>query len=349
MVAAIGSLPLLLELALLLRPGLCGSYVPPAKYIIISNARTGTVGYAKLQDNRCGEVRTLINRDLVHPQGLAVDQKRQLLLIADSELHKVVSYGLTVHEDGSLAVDDQTPVAEGVETRWVAVDGSGNIYMTDELNGKVLKVSAKQVLEGETTAKPVFAAGGAIAAPGGIATDNFHLYWTNKEGGRELGTLVKALPGPSSGPARPANATVLAKNAPKAYGVCFALDSLYFTAPQREVFAVRPREDEGSDGEGHVVTVSSQLSSPRGCAWDGASTVFVADRTANGIFALPGPSELARVSTSSGTSAAVKVCDFEGAFGVALFSSAVHAWRGRWWTWCLLCAQTALLVFVANP
>merc|ERR1719203_2299820 len=150
-----------LLLLLLLQRG-TSHYTPPKKYLLVSNARKGTIGYVQLPRNgeRCGSMQTLIDKNLVHPQGLAVDQKRQLLLIADSEQRKVVSYGLTVHEDGSLAVDDQTPVAEEVDTRWVAVDGPGNVYMTDELGGRLLKITASQVLDGETDPKPVYATGG---------------------------------------------------------------------------------------------------------------------------------------------------------------------------------------------
>lgn len=299
----------------------CGGYVAPTKYLIVSNARNGTIGYVQLpRRGNFTEVRTLIDKDLIHPQGIAVDQKRQLLLIADSELKKVVSYGLMVHEDGSLGVDEQTPVAEDVETRWVAVDGPGNVYVTDETSGRILKISASQVLDGDTTAKPVYdgkksdSEEGAIAAPGGIATDNFHLYWANKKEGQRVGTLVKALDAPPNSTGVPLKSTALAKNTPKAYGVCLALDHVYFTDLEHNVYAVKA-------AGGDVVKVSSQLANPRGCVWDGDSTIYVADRSAGGVFALAGP----RVNLAEAT--ATKAIHFEGAFGVAVFSSAFSGQR----------------------
>mmetsp|Transcript_33162 Transcript_33162/g.95420 ORF Transcript_33162/g.95420 Transcript_33162/m.95420 type:complete len:372 (-) Transcript_33162:42-1157(-) len=316
-----------------------GGYVPPTKYLIVSNARNGTIGYVKL--SRTGQhspVRILIDKQLVHPQGIAVDQKRQLLLIADSELKKVVSYGLLVREDGSLGVDEQTPVAEDVEARWVTVDGLGNVYLTDEEQGKVFKISARQMLDGDTEARPAYAeagpgdssggvaAGGAVSAPGGIATDNFHVFWTNKEQGETVGTVMKALQVPgraSGGGGGSSNASAspqlqspkaLAKNLAKAYGLCLALDSLFFTGPDKRVYAVKTTTPSSGD-EGVVTVVASDLENPRGCAWDGESTVFVADRSADGVFAISGP-PLSMTEASS-----TKVVHFEGAFGVAVFSS----------------------------
>lgn len=312
-------------------------YVPPTKYLLISNARSGTIGYAMLRRDGgdVGTVRTLIDTDLMHPQGLAVDQKRQLLLIADSDLKKVVSYGLTVHEDGSLAVDEQTPLAEDVEARWVAVDGLGNVYITDEIGDRVLKVTAQQVLDGDTKAHPVFAADSsakaAISAPGGIATDNFFLYWTNKVEDETHGTVVRALGSAPNQTEVPVKATIMAKNAAKAYGACLALDNLYYTAHDKEVYAVKSRG-------GNPVTVSSEMKSPRGCAWDGESYVYVADRSADGVYAVPLPSlALAAVD-------AKKVAHFEGAFGLAVFSAATPTWRCSVWVVTLLLAASMVNV-----
>jgi len=293
-----------------------GGYIPPTKYLIMSNAANGTIGYVQLsRTGNISAVRTLIDRDLKHPQGIAIDQKRQLLLVADSDLRKVVSYGLTVHEDGSLGVDDQSPVAEDLETRWVAVDGLGNVFMTDEQGGRILKISARQVLDGDTAARSVFAddgtLGGAIASPGGVVTDNFHVYWTNKRDGQATGTVVRSLvPATNMTDVAP-QPVALSKNVPKAYGLCMAMDTIYYTDVDHNVYAVRA-------SGGDVVQVSSQFANPRGCAWDGESTIYIADRSADGVFALDGPSlSLAEVS-------AKKAVDFQGAFGVAVFSSA-HA------------------------
>jgi len=304
-----------------LRPSAAG-YTPPSKYLIVTNARNGTIGYLKLPrpGENYSEVQPLVAHGLGHPQGIAVDQKRQLLIVADSDLRKVVSYGLLARDDGTLAVDEQTPLAESVDTRWVAVDGPGNVYFSDELGGKLLKISAKQILDGDTRSQPVYPAPNApvaplISAPGGIATDNFHVYWVNKNDGQKLGTVVKVLENGTDGNASlPSWQTqVLSKNLNKAYGMCLAIDNVWFTDTNNNLFAVK------TNG-GEVMTVSTRLQNPRGCTWDGEGTMYVADRTANGIFAFDGP--MVRLSVGSSEAPLRHVAHFEDAFGLAVFSGA---------------------------
>lgn len=245
----------------------------------------------------------LLVKGLGHPQGIAIDQKRQLLLVADSLLHKVVSYGLWSDSDG-LKVDDQTAVVENIEEpRWVAVDGSGNIYVTDEARHQVLKLTAQQVLDGDTSAMVLFPVGPSqegLAAPGGVAADNFFLYWTNKNA-LGVGTVVRRLEGHAH--------EVLASNLPKAYGLCLGTNLVYYTDTQGSVFAAQRTG-------GGVRTLTNALKSPRGCVWDGHSTVYVADREANAVFALQ-----SSMSSNSHTTVR-KAVDFDGAFGVAVFSAA---------------------------
>lgn len=313
-------------------------YVPPAKYLIISNARNGSIGYVKVPDTgNFSEPRLLIATGLGHPQGIAVDQKRQLLVVADSALRKVVSYGLSIDRDGNLQVDEQTPVADDVESRWVAVDGPGNVYFSDELGNRLLRVSARQVLDGDSaSAEAVFPAGssvaGSVSAPGGVAADNFYVYWANKLNGGSAGTIVRSLDaGPNASAEESARqaASALATNLPKAYGVCLAIDNVFYTAPERDIYAVKT-------GGGEATVITDSLTSPRGCTWDGDSTVYVADRSAHGVFAFPAPMvSLAQVD-------ARKVVDFQDAFGVAVFSSGAGRWPSLL-LWLLLPALAALL------
>jgi len=310
-----------------LQPASAG-YQPPTKFLIISNARNGTIAYTKAGPGNLSEPHILVSSGLGHPQGIAVDQKRQLLFVADSDLKKVVSYGLSMR-DGELVVDEQTPVAENVESRWVAVDGNGNVYISDELQNQVLRVSARQVLDGDTSAKVAYAREAssslyqqpstvmtAISAPGGIAVDNFYVYWANKQDGDTVGTVVKHFEVyPNSSLMEQAlqsrqSPAVLAKNTPKAYGVCIAMDNVYYTDSENNVYVVKR-------SGGDPVTVTSDLQSPRGCTWDGDSTIYVADRTAGGIFAISGP------RSSLTQTEAQQVLNFEDAFGVAMFSSSL--------------------------
>eukprot|EP00420_Gonyaulax_spinifera_P004810 CAMPEP_0197926124 /NCGR_PEP_ID=MMETSP1439-20131203/98631_1 /TAXON_ID=66791 /ORGANISM="Gonyaulax spinifera, Strain CCMP409" /LENGTH=278 /DNA_ID=CAMNT_0043548647 /DNA_START=79 /DNA_END=912 /DNA_ORIENTATION=+ len=275
---------LLLALGVAQLPGSLGGYTPPTKYLLISNARNGTIGYVKVPPGEnASEVMTLIDKGLGHPQGIAVDQKRQLLIIADSALKKVVSYGLTLNSDGTLAVDEQTPLAEDVESRWVAVDGPGNVYFTDEQGNRILRITAAQVFDGDTVAQAVLpsTAQSAVSAPGGVASDNFHIYWANKMNGKSAGTIVRSLgPGPNRTDVDTSGAVPLklASNEEKAYGVCVAIDNVYFTAPDARVYGVKTTG-------GSPTIITNALKNPRGCIWDGDSTIYVADRSANGVFA----------------------------------------------------------------
>jgi len=318
-------------LGLLLQPPLpAGLYVPPAKYLIISNARNGTIGYVKVPEKgNFSAVRLLVDNGLGHPQGIAVDQKRQLLLVADSALRKVVSYGLSLDKDGGLQVDEQTPLADDVESRWVAVDGLGNVFFSDEMGNRLLRVPARQVLDGDSSAaETVFhtstGAAASVSAPGGVAVDNFYVYWANKLNGAGTGTVVRGLDvgANASTDNTKQDANVLVKNLPKAYGVCLAVDNVFYTAPERSVYAVKT-------GGGEATVIADSLASPRGCSWDGDSTVYVADRAAHGVFSFPAP------MASLAQAGARKVVDFPDAFGVAVFSDSVCRWPSRL-LWLLL-------------
>lgn len=322
---------LISTIALCISPAVSG-YVAPTKYLIVSNAVNGTIAYTKVSGSSAqSPMVTLISSGLTHPQGIAVDQKRQLLLVADSEYKKVFSYGLTQESDGSLKVDEQTPVMENVEARWVAVDGLGNVFASDETQNELLCVSAQKVLDGDTTAEVLYSstAGselttGAVSAPGGVAVDNFYVYWVNKFSGDTVGTVMRDLEMVTSSTNGTSKNTsfmnlrredgtleVLANNLAKAYGVCLAIDNIFYTATANNVYAVKKLG-------GDPISMTDNLSSPRGCVWDGDDTIFVADRSAGGVYSFPGP----HVSLAAANVTVSKVVDYENAFGVAIFSSA---------------------------
>jgi len=111
----------------------------------------------------------------------------------------------------------------------------------------------------------------------------------------------------------------LSRNADKSYGVCLALNNVFYTQPQTTVYGVKKTG-------GPVTSVTNRLVNPRGCAWDGDGTVYVADRGANAVFSFPGNMpELSMVEVS-------KAVDFDDAFGVAVYSgtefAAVPSYRG---------------------
>jgi len=297
---------------LLFHTCLC-QYRDPIKFLIVSDAANGVIGYLTISpDGTISSTnRTLISTGLKNPQGIAVDQKRMLLFIADSGIEKVVSYGLSVNSD-SLSVDEQTTVAQSIASRWVAVDSMGNVFFTDEAGSRILRFTAQQIQDGNTHPEVLLTstATNTIASPGGIASDNYFVYWTNKRGGQTIGAVSKALISTATTPAVNSNLLALANNLDRSYGLCLATDNVFYTAAAAGVFVTK------KTGGTPAVQVANTFSNPRGCVWDGQSRVFIADRTAGAVFSVPGP------MFSLTQQKAIRIANFTDAFGLALVSAA---------------------------
>lgn len=65
---------------------------------------------------------------------------------------------------------------------------------------------------------------------------------------------------------------------------------------------------------GPVVEVSSVLDRPRGCAWDGDGTVYVADRGAGRVYSLPSNMHILSRSDLS------EAFEYDDAFGLAVLT-----------------------------
>lgn len=289
-----------------------------AKWLIVSAPRAGEVAYKKIGSDggflSNNSMQSLISVGLVHPQGLAIDQRTSQLLIADPDSKQILAYKLTGSGD-TLTAELAQPVMRLVEARWVAVDGLGNIYATDEPSNRVLKISAAQVDQGDTTPSVLYdgLSLSQVSGPGGIAVDNFYTYWVNKQIGTQAGSLIKG-----STVSQPtsllASVETLARNTDKSYGICAALDNIYYTQPEGLIFGVK----KTGSHESSVHTITSQLKMPRGCAWDGEETIYVADRAANAVFSFAGNMPSLQPALLQ------KAVDFEDAFGVAVFSKSVR-------------------------
>lgn len=302
----------------------------PPRYLIVSAPRESKVAYMKIRrgaDPGSERMTALISSGLVHPQGLAIDQKRNHLLVADPDSRKIFSYELRDAGE-SLSIGPQGVAVENAESRWVAVDGAGNIFLTDEPQNRVLRVEAAKAARGEATPDLVYDGTvlTQVSAPGGIAVDSFYTYWVNKQIGSQVGSVVKGSVAPGqTNVASSVNA--LATNTDKSYGVCTALSNVYYTQPEKTICAVKKT---GSD----VQIVSNRFVNPRGCAWDGDGTVYVADRGANAVYSFAGNMQ------NLGTALITKAVDFQDAFGVAVFVGSAYRSTGP----CLGCA---LLVAIA--
>jgi len=285
------------------------------KYLIASSPASGKVAYVKLASDGAPAsgkeaMRTLIDTKLKYPQGIAVDSYRGKLFVADPSLNKLVSYTLHRTND-ALTVSPMQTVAENVEVRAVAVDGLGNVFFTDEPAQQILKVTSEMMAKGTTTPEVVYSAltTDSVSAPGGVAVDNFFVYWVNKASGTTAGSIARGLQYPTS----PLASSVknLAVNAAKCYGLCIALGNIFYTDEATSVYGV-PRAAAKNDT---AVTVSKEFQEPRGCTYDGDGTVYVTDKTSNAIYQFAGNMMADLRSVSNLTKAA----DLQGAFAVAMY------------------------------
>lgn len=184
-----------------------------------------------------------------------------------------------------------------------------------EALNRIMKVSAGNVKRGNVSTPEVVYDGTtitAVSSPGGVASDNFYVYWTNKQVGNEVGSLIRGSEMPTS-TNMASSVSVLAQNTVKSYGVCLAMDNIYYTDSEKKLYGVKK-------AGGDVVEVSDKLMQPRGCAYDGDSTVYIADRTANKVYSFPGNMQTIQLTSLS------TAMEYEDAFGLAVFSQASRVW-----------------------
>eukprot|EP00929_Paragymnodinium_shiwhaense_P083258 TRINITY_DN44295_c0_g1_i1.p1 TRINITY_DN44295_c0_g1~~TRINITY_DN44295_c0_g1_i1.p1 ORF type:complete len:321 (+),score=34.61 TRINITY_DN44295_c0_g1_i1:140-1102(+) len=285
----------------------------PDKFLIVSSPSTHRIAYLKLPSpggppTALAPMHVLVDSGLSVPQGIAVDEMRKKLYVADPDLGKLISYDL--HQSGDiLSVGKSHTVATGVEVRWVTVDGVGNVYFTDEAKNKIYKVSASAVDGGSTTPTVLFDGQSVaeVSGPGGIVTDNFFLYWVNKLSGTTAGSLLRGV-ATARNDTGVARVSSLSKNTQKSYGVCLGLTNIFYTDETKKLYAL-PRT-----GGGNPLTASASLTEPRGCAFDGSSTVYVADKSLNAVYSLA-----SSVETYAAAAPLTKAADLSGAFGVAVY------------------------------
>jgi len=303
----------------------------PSKFLIVSAPRDSRISYMKVRrgnkpvmDDET-KMMDLINSGLVHPQGLAVDQKTGRLFVADPDMKSIFFYKLRSAQDG-LHVGPQNVLVGDTESRWVTVDPTGNIFFTDEPRNQILKVSHTKSLRGNITPEVVLDgySMAQVNAPGGVATDSFHTYWVNKQIGMQVGSVVRA-PKAHERSSFVADVQTIARNTDKSYGICLALNNVFFTQPAATLYGVKK-------GGSTVVPISDRLTNPRGCAWDGDGTVYVADRGANAVYSFAGSMQALSAAQLS------KTVDFQDAFGVAVYSKATRCWASS-----LLCMAAGLL------
>jgi len=277
------------------------------------------------------------------PVGLAIDQPRHGLYVADPEAMKIYRYVVTPTATG-LEVGDAEEVVSNFASRWVATDAVGTLFFSDEQNNVIYKVPASQLVDpqklsfmtqnsavgsyksGIATPERLYdgASVASVSSPGGVAVDNFRVFWTNKGFGTQVGSIVQGYETPSA--ANPTSTTPIALNAIKVYGVCLSSSNVYFSDGDKK-FLYGVKKVGGA-----IATISEKMKGPRGCAWDGDGTVYVADETGNKVWSFPAnmkslsPQKLDSAFTVQGPSG---IAVFQGvsfapvaAFAALLFLSA---------------------------
>lgn len=287
-------------------------------FLLVSQPRHQRISWTKLPQGgpQAGpplRLQTLIEGDrLMHPQGIAVDQKHKRLVVADPDNMTIYSYQLLV-EGGTLRAE--TPpdiVVHGLESRWVAVDAASNVFISDEPENQIWKIpwTPPEYRSGQDSDEPRVLYYGMnvpqVNSPGGVAADNLHVYWVNKKFGLQTGVLIRASESPQPEPHEADSVVVLGQNAQKSYGVCLGLNNVFYTDAHNNVYGVKM-----TGGEAKVIT--SKLSKPRGCVWDRDGAMYVADRE-GAIYSFPGNMVVLNQVEP------VKVLDLEDAFGLTFLA-----------------------------
>lgn len=324
-VAAAGSpsayrLLLAVAAACCLAPG-AEAFGEAQKYLIVSSPRRSRIAYLTLPSSGAPadgakQMKVLTSEGLKFPQGLAVDQYRKRLFVADPNLGFVAGYDLSHDRDG-LHVGKMWTVAKNVEVRSVAVDGLGNVFFADEPRQLIMRVTADQMDKGDATATVVYDASKTpeVSAPGGIALDNYFVYWLNKANGNQVGTVVRAPQDASlansSAPSSGLHVVSLASNAVKCYGICLGFGNIFYTDETNNIYGI----PQAATARHNPVTISSALTEPRGCAFDGDGTVYVADKDQHAIFQFA--SNMPKLSSNRQLT---RAADLEGAYGVTVYT-----------------------------
>lgn len=332
--AALGNLIFRTALLLLACAQGCHAFGDAQQFLFVSSPATGHIGYRKLPSDgspaQPGEaMRTLISSGLVFPQGIAVDEYRRRMFVADPNLTGLVMYPLSTDGD-KVTVGRQQMIAKGIQARAVAVDGLGNVVFTDEPNNRIMRVTNDMIQSGNTTAQTLYNGKylTSVKSPGGIAADNYFVYWLNKASGLQVGTLLRGLQEPSvarklataaanaSGKggavaASDAGVALIAKNAPKCYGVCLAAGHIFYTDESANLYGIK----RAATSRHTAFTISSKLQAPRGCVYDGSGTVYVADKTQNAVFQFA--SNMQQLEPNQPLA---KAAEMKGAFGLAIYT-----------------------------
>jgi len=259
----------------------------------------------------------------VEPRWVAVDPQRGHLYFTDQANDSVnkLDYGVIEKiEAGEWTAGDLLTVEEKEEEALAAAQEARRL----QLKGQAAmpppdpKPEIKRLYSGSEHA--------GISRPAGLATNGVQLIWGNEATGTTQGSVVEGETDPKVSPVAPtANADSgaetgvivypkkLSSNTNKVFGVTLTHNAVIYTDNSQYVYGVRK-------GGGEVVTFTSGLEKPRGIAWDGDGTIYVADQAGNMVYCF--------ASGSLKPTSISRVVGLHDAFGLALLSEEDPAFGG---------------------
>lgn len=318
-------------------------------YLLVSSPSKKTISYARLlsaaemsRGDKMNVITLAKSGQLQEPMGIAADSLRGLVYIADPTAGAV--FVMRTYQSGvGLSAEEPRALITGLAPRWVAVDSTGTLLISDANGNRVVSVPATVTYNVATGASPTLQADSAEAVelygsaslpnspalqdPQGIVSDGSHVLWVNGAGGATAGSVVQA-PNDADDPKRADGAAALANNADATTGLCMSGSRIFFTDGAQNIFSIPA-------GGGDVVTVSSGLQAGQGCAYDGDGTIFVADQAEGRVYSFAG--KASDLQTTRPLSLAASV---EDATGLAVMS---WAWKSRA-GWTTLVALLSALV-----
>merc|ERR1719265_349496 len=125
------------------------------RYLFVSSTSGGGIYYARLlnaAEQAIGqrmELQTLTTvGQVTQPMGVAVDNVRRVLYVADPAASAVLGLRISVAQTSTgeeLSVEPPRPVAQQVNAHGVAVDSLGTLFFTDTGNHKIYSIPASAV------------------------------------------------------------------------------------------------------------------------------------------------------------------------------------------------------------
>lgn len=266
----------------------------PFRYVLISSPSTSQVQYLRIPGPSDPQPLLDSGDGLMTPSGIAaIDDHRKggckcvWLYVADPGHRKILQYRIQF-TNGELQYSGSfETIVSNVEAKWIAVDHVGALFYTDGVsvhtvgrNGPLLQGSspsfkpASLIYNGESTTE--------VNKPAGLTTDNFNVFWVNSAEGLRYGSVIKAPedPDPDEGPVP---IYEVAKNADAVVAPCLTQNNVFFTSTDRAIFGVKK-----TGGAVATIVEAGVLQAPKGCAWDGDGTVYVADEGGNALYSFPG-------------------------------------------------------------